>query len=67
MKTRELIKLLWRAVDEADALPLSEPEERLYGALHLAVLAYEDETVYRRVAAERRCMMCGVPLSQCHC
>ena len=67
MRTQKLMKLLWRAVDEADALPLSEPEERLYGALHLAVLAYEDETVFRRVPPDRRCLICGVPVSECSC
>ena len=67
MKTTELIKLLWRAVNESDRLPLSEAEQRLYTAMHLAVMAYEDEIRLGHPAPERRCMICNAPVSQCCC
>jgi hypothetical protein len=67
MKTTELTKLLWRAVNESDELPLSEAEMRLYTAIHLAVMAYEDELRLGHPAPERRCMKCEVPLSRCCC
>jgi hypothetical protein len=64
MKTTELTQLLWRAVNEADELPLMEAEQRFYASLQRAVMAYEDET---RRASERRCMICNVSVSQCCC
>ena len=67
MKVTELIKLLWRAVNESDGLPLTEAEQRLYTALHLAVMAYEDELRLGHEPEERRCMICNVPVSQCCC
>jgi hypothetical protein len=67
MKTTELTKLLWRAVNETDDLPLTVAEDRLYTAIHQAVMAYEDEVRLGHPAAERRCMICGVPVSKCSC
>jgi len=67
MKTTELIKCLRRAVNEGDGLPLADAEQRLYTALHLAVMAYEDEIRLGHPAPERRCMICGVPVNQCCC
>lgn len=67
MKTTELTKLLWRAVNEADKAPLTEAEQRLYTAVQLAVMAYEDEVRLGHPAPERRCMICGVPVSKCSC
>ena len=67
MKTTELKKLLRRAVNESDTLPLSEAEQRLYTSLHLAVMAYEDEVRLGHPATERRCMICEEPLSECGC
>lgn len=67
MKTTELTKRLWQAVNEADVLPLSEAEQRLYTVLHLAVMAYEDEVRLEHPAPERRCLICNVPVSQCCC
>lgn len=67
MKTTELKKLLWVAVNESDTLPLSEAEQRLYTDIHLAVMAYEDEVRLGHPAWERRCMICNVPVSQCCC
>ena len=67
MKTAELIKLVWRAVNESDTLPLSEAEQRFYTTIHLAVMAYEDEVRLGHPAAERRCMICETTLSECHC
>jgi len=67
MKTTELTKLLWRAVNESDLMPFSEAEQRLYTVIHLAVMAYEDEVRLGHPAPERRCMNCGVPVSQCYC
>ena len=67
MRTTELTNLLWRAVSESDELPLTEAESRLYTAIHLAVMAFEDEVRLGRPAPERRCIICEVPLSQCCC
>jgi hypothetical protein len=67
MKTTELKMLLWRAVNEADELPLSEAEQRLYTAIHLAVMACEDEVRPGHPAPERRCMICHAPVSKCCC
>ena len=67
MKTTELTKLLWQAVNESDLVPLSDAEERLYTVLHLGVMAYEDEARLGHPAPERRCMKCGVLVSQCCC
>ena len=67
MKIIELTKLLRRAVNESDKLPLSEAEQRLYSTLHLAVMAYEDEVRLGHPAAERRCMICEKPMSECGC
>lgn len=67
MKTAELNKLLRRAIAESDRLPLSEAEARLYTALHLAVMAYEDEIRLGHPAPERRCLICEVYLSRCTC
>ena len=67
MKTTELTKLLWRAVNQADEAPLKEAEQRLYASLNLAVMAYEDELRLGHPASERRCMICGGPASRCCC
>jgi len=48
-------------------MPLSEAEARLYTVVHLGVMAYEDEVRLGHPAPERRCMMCGVLVSQCCC
>jgi hypothetical protein len=67
MKTLELRKMLWRAVNESELLPMTEAEQRLYTAIHLAVMAYEDEVRLGHPAPERRCMICNVPVSKCCC
>ena len=67
MQTPELAKMLWRAINESELLPLTEAEQRLYTAIHLAVMAYEDEARLGHPALERRCMICNVPVSQCCC
>ena len=67
MQTTELTKRLWQAVNEADELPLSEAEQRLYTTLHLAGMAYEDEVRLGHLPTERRCMICNAPLSRCCC
>jgi hypothetical protein len=67
VKTTELTKLLRRAVNEADELPLTETEATLYAAIHLALMAYEDEVLLGHPVAERHCMNCGVLLNQCSC
>jgi hypothetical protein len=67
MKTKELTKVLWQAVNESDEMPLSEAEQRLYTVLHMGVMAYEDEVRLGHPAPERRCMICEKPLSQCCC
>jgi len=67
VKTNELRKMLWRAVNESELLPVTEAEQRLYSALHLAVMAYEDEARLGHPAPERRCMICNVPVNKCSC
>jgi hypothetical protein len=67
MKTTELTKLLWQAVNESDLMLLSEEEARLYTVIQLAVMAYEDEVRLGHPAPERRCMICGALVSQCCC
>jgi hypothetical protein len=67
MKTSELTKLLWRAVNESDELPLTEAEQRLFTSIHVAVMAYEDEVKLGHPASERRCMICKQPVSRCCC
>jgi hypothetical protein len=67
VKTSELNKLLRAVIAESDRMPLSEAEQRLYRALHLAVMAYEDELRLGPPAPERRCMICERYLSECTC
>ena len=67
MKTTELTKTLRRAIAESDELPQSEAEMRLYTAIHLAVMAYEDEVRAGHPNSERRCMNCEAPMSRCCC
>ena len=67
MKTTELTKLLRRAVNESDGLPLTEAEQCLYTALHLAVMAYEDEVRLGHAPRGRRCMICEKPIRECYC
>jgi hypothetical protein len=67
MKTTELTKVIRRAVNESDPLPLTEAEQRLYTSLHLAVMAYEDEVRLGHPPTERRCLICEKPVSECGC
>ena len=67
MKTTELIKLLRRAVNESDELPLTDAELRLYTNLDLAAMAYQDEVRLGHPPVEQRCMICKQPMSQCCC
>jgi len=67
MKTAELTKLLWRAVNESDEAPLTEAEQWLYTEIHVAVMTYEDFVLLGQLPRERRCMICGVPVSRCCC
>ena len=65
--TNQFMANCWFAVNASERLALSEAEQRFYTAIHLAVMAYEDEVRLGHPAPERRCMICGVPLSQCCC
>ncbi len=67
MKTIELKNVILKAVEENDRVPLSEAEERFLASVHLAALAYEDEIRLGHPAWDRRCMICGVPVSRCCC
>ena len=67
MKTTEIIKLLRHVGNEDNTMPLSDAEQRLYAALHLARMGYEDEIRLGHPAPERLCMICGVPVSDCCC
>ena len=67
MKTIELTKLLQRAVNEADELPLSPAELRFYTALHEALDDYEEAMQTGKPPLERRCLICKQPLKYCCC
>jgi len=73
MKIEKTIKVLWQAVNESDEMPLSEAEEGLYTAVHLALMVYEDEVRLGHRPTERRCLICGLPVGveqgagQCCC
>ena len=65
--TNKFVAKCWYAVNASERLALSEPEQRFYTAIHLAVMACDDEVRLGHPAPERRCMICGVPVSQCCC
>ena len=65
--TNEFLVKCWLALKASDRLPLTEAEQRLYTAIHLAVMAYEDEVRLGHPPTERRCMNCGVAVSKCCC
>jgi hypothetical protein len=65
--THEFLVKCWLALKASDRLPLTDAEQRLYTAVHLAVMAYEDEVRLGHPAPERRCMICGVVVSECSC
>ena len=65
--THEFLVKCWFALKASDRLPLTEAEQRFYTAIHLAVMAYEDEVRLGHPAPERRCMICHAPVSQCCC
>jgi len=65
MKLIELKNVILKAVDANDLLPLSEAEEQFLAKLHMAALAFEDEVRLGHPAPERRCMICGVSVSEC--
>jgi hypothetical protein len=67
LETVVLRKLVRCVVNESDREALTDAEQRLYSAIHLAVMAYEDEVRLGIPALERRCMICGAPVSQCCC
>ena len=63
----ELRKLLRQTIDQNDMMPFSEAEQRFFGVLCDALSAYEDEVRLGHPAPERRCGLCGAPVSQCCC
>lgn len=65
--TNEFMAKCWLALKASERLALSEAEQRFYTALHLAVMAYDDEVRLGHPATERRCMICGVLVSKCCC
>jgi hypothetical protein len=65
--TNKFVNDCWFAVKKTDRFALSEAEQRFYTAIHLALMAYADEVRLGHPAPERRCMICGVPVSQCCC
>jgi hypothetical protein len=67
VSTEWLIKMVRWTLRVLDKKPMNEGEQILLTGLHLAVMAYEDEVRWGHPAAERRCMICEVPLSQCCC
>jgi len=66
MKTSE-IKMLWKFVRAGEDRPLSAADLRLLIRVRSALMDYEDEVKLGEPARERRCMICGVPVSQCCC
>jgi hypothetical protein len=67
MKAIELKHLILKTAEEHDGVPLSEAEARFLASMHLAALAFEDETRLGHPVPERRCLICGVLVSQCCC
>ena len=67
MTTIDLTKLIWRAIEESDRMPLTPKEQKLYESLQRAVMAYEDRVRLGQSSTERRCMICNVPVSRCCC
>jgi hypothetical protein len=65
--TNEFVAKCCLALKASERLALSEAEQRFYTSLHLAVMAYEDEVRLGHPPTERRCMICGVPISRCCC
>ena len=65
--THEFLVKCWFALEASEGLALSEAEQQFYTAIHLAVMAFEDEVRLGRPAPERRCMICGVVVSKCCC
>jgi hypothetical protein len=65
--TNEFLTKCWLAVRASERWPLSEAEQHFYTAIHLAVMAYEDEVRFGHPPTERRCMICEKPLSECNC
>lgn len=62
MQTLEVTNWVLRVVDESKSMKLSESEQHFYLNLSEAVVRYQQE-----VQQERRCRICGVPVSQCCC
>ena len=65
--TNKFLTQCWLAVRASERLALSEAEQQFYTAIHLAVMAYEDEVRLGHPPTERRCMICEKPLSECGC
>ena len=65
--THEFLVKCWFALKASDRLPLTEAEQRFYTAIHLAVMAYEDEVRLGHPATEQRCMICHASVSKCCC
>ena len=65
--TNEFMVKCWFALNASERFALSEAEQRFYTSLRVAVMAYDDEVRLGHPASERRCMICGVPVSQCCC
>ncbi len=65
--TNEFLAKCWLAVRASERLVLTEVERRLYTAIRLAVMAYEDDVRRGHPPTERRCMICGVAVSKCCC
>ena len=66
MKTTEL-KMLWKLVKAGEKRRLPTAKLRLLMRLRSALKDYEDEVRLGHPAAERRCLICKEPLSQCRC
>jgi hypothetical protein len=66
MKTTE-VNMLWKLVKAGEKKRLSSAKLRLLMRLWSALKDYEDGVRLGHPAAERRCLICKEPLSQCRC
>ena len=66
MKSTEL-QMIWKLVKAGEERPLSAADLRLLMRLRSALINHEDEMKLDHPAPERRCMICGVPVSRCFC
>jgi len=66
MKSTE-VQTLWKLVKAGENRHISAADFRLLLRVRAALMDYEREITFEPHDAERRCMICGVPVNQCCC